>query len=138
MILGNVRVGLLRPSSKSGLGQMGQTKVVSLRLAIPTMLVAAVVAAGFTYLIALIAPPSPVEADQRAPPTVSSSGVHHTVVPMRIGRPTNEEEKAVATFQRAADEILKRAANLQASVATGGLPISGKVPLPKRRPIPRP
>jgi hypothetical protein len=118
---------------------MGQTKLVSLRLAIPIMLVAAVVAAGFTYLVALIAPPSPVEVDHRAPPTASSSSVRDTAVPMRIGRPANDEEKAVAAFQRAADEILKRAANLQASAAaTGDLPISGKVPLPKRRPIPRP
>jgi hypothetical protein len=117
---------------------MGQTKLVSLRLAIPIMLFAAVVAAGFTYLIALIAPPSPVEADHRAPATASSSNVHDTAVLMRIGRPANDEEKAVAAFQRAADEILKRAANLQASVGTGDLPISGKVPLPRRRPIPRP
>jgi len=117
---------------------MGQTKMVSLRLVIPVMLVAAVVAAGFTYLVALIAPQSPVEADHRPPPTASSSSVHNTAVPMRIGRPTNDEEKAVAAFQRAADEILKRAASLQASVATGGPPISGKVPLPKRRPLPRP
>ena len=117
---------------------MGQTKLVSLRLAIPTMLFAAVVAAGFTYLIAFIAPPSPVEADHRPPPTASSSSVHNTAVPMRIGRPTNDEEKAVAAFQRAADEILKRAASLQASVATGDLPIGGKVPLPRKRPIPRP
>jgi hypothetical protein len=117
---------------------MGQTKLVSLRLAIPTMLFAAVVAAGFTYLIAFIAPSSPVEADHRPPPTASSSSEHNMAVPMRIGRPTNDEEKAVAAFQRAADEILKRAANLQASVATGDLPIGGKVPLPRKRPIPRP
>ena len=117
---------------------MGQTKMVSLRLVIPVMLVAAVVAAGFTYLVALIAPQSPVEADHRPPPTASSSSVHNTAVPMRIGRPTNDEEKAVAAFQRAADEILKRAVSLQASVATGDRPISGKVPLPKRRPTPRP
>jgi len=97
------------------------------------MLTAAVVAACFTYLVA---PPSPVEADHQAPPTASSSGVPYTPVPMRIGRVANDEEKTVAAFQRAADEILKRAANLQAS-ATPGLPISGKVPLPKRRPIPR-
>jgi hypothetical protein len=56
---------------------------------------------------------------------------------MRVDRLTNDEEKAVAAFQRAADAILKRAENLQAS-APKELPIKGKIPLPKKRPIPRP
>jgi hypothetical protein len=98
------------------------------------MLAAAVVAACFTYLIA---PPSPVEADHRATPPVSGSSAQDMAVPMRIGGLTNDEEKTVAAFQRAADAILKRAANLQASATTNALPIGGKVPLPKRRPIPR-
>jgi hypothetical protein len=108
--------------------------MVNLRLAVLIMLAAAVVAACFTYLIA---PPSPVEADHRAPPVASSSGVQYTPVPMGIGRVANDEEKTAAAFQRAADEILKRAANLQASATPDGLPIGGKVPLPRRRPIPR-
>ena len=127
----------------SGLKQSGQdngpTKMVSLRLAVPMVIAAAVVAACFTYLVApRIAPPSPDEADRRAPPTASSSGVQEVVAPMRIGRLANDEEKAVAAFQRAADAILKRAENLQAAATPNERPISGKVPLPKRRPIPRP
>jgi hypothetical protein len=109
--------------------------MVSLRLAVPMVIVAAVVAAGLTYLVA---PPSPVEADRRAPPAASSSRVEEAVVPMRMGRLANDEEKAVAAFQQAADAILKRAANLQASAATNERPISGKIPLPRKRPIPRP
>ena len=108
--------------------------MVSLRLAVLMMLAAAVVAACFTYLVA---PPSPVETDHQPSPTAFSSGVQYTPVPMRIGRVANDEEKTVAAFQRAADEILKRAANLRASATPEALPISGKVPLPKRRPIPR-
>ena len=49
--------------------------------------------------------------------------------------------KAYATIDgllqaRAADVILKRAENLAASV-TPELPIKGRIPLPKKRPIPR-
>src|SRR5437870_2960621 len=101
--------------------------MVSLRLAVPMVIAAAVVAACFTYLIAPpIAPPPPIYAD-RASPTASSSAVQEAV-PMRIGGLANDEEKAVAAFQRAADAILKRAENLQASAATNERPISGKVP----------
>jgi hypothetical protein len=108
--------------------------MVSLRLAVPMVLAAAVVAACFTYLVA---PQAPVEADYRPPPRASSSSVQGASVPMRIARPVDDDEKAVAAFQRAADAILKRTANLQAA-APEQLPISGKVPLPRRRPIPRP
>jgi len=116
---------------------MGQRKMVSLRLAVPMVIAAAVVAASFTYLVVpLFAPPSPVAVERRTPPAAFSSGPQEAAVPMRIGRPANDEEKAVAAFQRAADAILKRAENLQAA-ATNGSPITGKVPLPRRRPIPR-
>lgn len=107
--------------------------MVSLRLAVPMVIVAAVVAACLTYLIA---PPAPVDAD-RVPPTASSAGVQGAAVLMRTGRLSNDEEKAVAAFRRAADAILKRAENLQASAAPNALPITGKIPLPRRRPIPR-
>jgi hypothetical protein len=50
----------------------------------------------------------------------------------------SDEAKAAADFLRAAQEILKRAPNSQAAL-TGrdNVPIAGRVPLPKRRPIPR-
>ena len=111
--------------------------MVSLRLAAVMVPAAAVVAACFTYLVVpLFSPPSPVAVEHRTPSTVASSVRQEAPVPMRIARPANDEEKAVAAFQRAADAILKRAENLQAA-ATDGPPISGKIPLPKRRPIPR-
>ncbi len=111
--------------------------MVNLRLAVPMVIVAAIMAACITYLIAPpVAPSLPVVANQ-APPTVSSSGMQGTAVPMRVDRLTTDEEKAVAAFQRAADAILKRAENLQASAPPKGLPINGKVPLPRKRPIPR-
>jgi hypothetical protein len=61
------------------------------------------------------------------------SRVLETAAPKKL---TDDEEKTVAAFQRAADVILKRAENLQAAV-TPDLPIRGRIPLPRKRPIPR-
>jgi hypothetical protein len=105
------------------------TKMFSLRLAIPIVLAAAVVAAGLTYFIAQ---PPPVEAGRPAIPALPGR-VLETAAPKKL---SDDEEKAVAAFQRAADAILKRAENLAASV-TPEPPIKGKIPLPKKRPIPR-
>ena len=105
------------------------TKMFSLRLAIPVVLFAAIVAACLTYFVTL---PLPVEADRPAIPPWPSR-VLETAAPKKL---TDDEEKTVAAFQRAADVILKRAENLQAAV-TPDLPIRGKIPLPRKRPIPR-
>jgi hypothetical protein len=109
--------------------------MISLRLTVPAVLAAAVIAGCFTYLIS---PPLLVEADHPSPPTAPNFGVQHTAVSTRIDRLTDDEEKAVAVFQQAADAILRRAANTRASAATDELPVSVKIPLPKRRPIARP
>jgi hypothetical protein len=106
------------------------TKMFSLRLAIPVVLFAAIVAACLTYFVTLPLPA--VEADRPAIPPLPSR-VLETAAPKKL---TDDEEKTVAAFQRAADVILKRAENLQAAV-TPDLPIRGKIPLPRKRPIPR-
>jgi hypothetical protein len=51
------------------------------------------------------------------------------------GRSSSAEEQAAA-FRQAAKAILKQAPNAQASADEP--PITGHIPLPKRRPIPRP
>jgi hypothetical protein len=102
----------------------------SLRLAIPIVLAAAVVAAGLTYFIAPL--PPPVETDRPAIPALPAR-VLETAAPKKL---SDDEEKAVAAFQRAADVILKRAENLAASVSPEPS-IKGGIPLPKKRPIPR-
>ena len=107
------------------------TKMFSLRLAIPVVLFAAIVAACLTYFVTLPLP-LPVEADRPAIPPLPSR-VLETAAPKKL---TDDEEKTVAAFQRAADVILKRAENLQAAV-TPDLPIRGRIPLPRKRPIPR-
>jgi hypothetical protein len=93
--------------------------MISLRLAVPAVLVAAVVAGCFTYFVT---PPPPVEADQRLPPTS----------PDTKGPDTGIRK---AAFERAAAAILRELPNAQAS--SGERSIAGHIPLPKKRPIPR-
>jgi hypothetical protein len=110
--------------------------MIHLRLAVPAVLVAAIVAACFTYFVI---PPPPVEADQRPPPTVPDmTSRPDSRTPTNIDQRRSAEDHAVAAFQRAAEAILKRAANAQASAGADQPPIAGHIPLPKRRPISRP
>jgi hypothetical protein len=105
--------------------------MISLRLAVPAVLVAAVVAGCFTYFVT----PSPrVEADPLLPATVPDM----KSLP-DAGRPTSTDhqrraEERASAFERAAEAILKRASYAEASASTA---ITGHIPLPKRRPIPR-
>jgi hypothetical protein len=105
--------------------------MISLRLAVPAVLVAALVAGCFTYFVT--APPR-VEADQRMPP---SREVPEAELGVPIEPHPSGENKA-DTFLQAAREILKQVPNAQASAATDQPRITGRIPLPKRRPIPRP
>jgi len=79
--------------------------MISLRLAVPVILVAAAVAGCFTYFMT---PPPPVEADQRLRPTLPD------VAPNIDRRPSSEEEAELA-FRRAASAILRRLPDAQAS-----------------------
>ena len=106
--------------------------MISLRLAVPVVLAAAAVAGCFTYFATR---PSPVETDQRLPPTVPDMTNSGTATPTNIGQRPSAEEQAAA-FQQAAKAMLRLAPNAQASADEP--PIIGYVPLPKRRPIPRP
>ena len=107
--------------------------MTSLRLAFSVVLAAAVLVGCFTYLIT---PPWQVGAVHRSSPTVLS--VQVTPKSKGIDPLADDEDEAVAAFQQAADAILKRAPDTRASAATQELPISGKVPLPKKRPTARP
>src|ERR1700682_4576499 len=70
--------------------------MISLRLAVPTILVAAAVAGCFTYFVT---PPAPVEADQRLPPTAPDVTGPDTGTPTNIDQPPSAEEQAAAAFQ---------------------------------------
>jgi hypothetical protein len=107
--------------------------MISLRLAVPGFLVAAAVAGIFTYFVT---PPLPVEAVQRVSPTAPDmTGPHAGSLTSIDQRPTAEEQAAAEAFQRAAAAILRQSPNAQASASEP--PITGHIPLPKRRPIPR-
>ena len=106
----------------------------SLRLAVPAILAAAAVAGCFTYFVTQ---PAQVAADQRSPPTVSNvTGPPDSGIPTNISRPGTEDH--ITAFERAADAILKRAQNAKASAGTDEPPMTGRIPLPRRRPITRP
>ena len=110
--------------------------MITLRLAVPAVLVAAAVAGCFT---SFVTPPAQVKADQRWRPTVPNLTASDTRTSTRIDqRPSEKEEKAAAAFQEAAAAILRQAANTRASATAEEPPIMGPIPLPKRRPITRP
>jgi hypothetical protein len=103
--------------------------MISLRLIILALLVAAAVAGGITYFVA--SPPR-VEAEQRpAKPARDETG-STAAKPASTGQDRSAED-----FLRAAEAILRPLASAQASARPDELPIIGHVPLPRRRPIPR-
>jgi hypothetical protein len=107
--------------------------MISLRLTVAAVLVAAAVAGCFTYLVT---PLPQVEADQRSPPTSPDMKGPDPGTRTNIGQRLTEEQ-AKAAFERAVAAILRQAPDLQASAGTNELPIIGHIPLPKSRPIPR-
>jgi hypothetical protein len=104
--------------------------MINLRLAVPAVLVAAAVAACFTYFVT---PPPPVESN----PTVLDLKGPDTGTLTNIDRRPSSEQQAAKTFKQAASAILRRAQYAQAAADSNQLPITGHIPLPKRRPIPR-
>jgi uncharacterized protein involved in exopolysaccharide biosynthesis len=105
--------------------------MISFRLAVPAVLLAATVAGCFTYFVAS---PSP-EADQQLPPTFPNVKGSGTGTPVNIDQRLNPDEQAAAAFTRASKMILRRLPELQAAARDNELPITGRIPLPKRRPI---
>jgi hypothetical protein len=111
-------------------------QTIGWRLAVPSVVGAAVLAGCFTYFVA---PPPPVEADQRLPPGGQT-------LEADMGTPANIDQRPstrerVAAFELAAEAILKQAtadAKVQeASARTDKPAITRPIPLPKSRPIPR-
>ena len=110
--------------------------MVSLRLAVPAVLVAATLAACFTYFVT---PPLPIEADQQLPPPAPDmTGPNRGTPAANNNQHPSAEEHAAAAFRQAAAAILRQLPDAQASAGTSELPITRHIPLPKRRPIPRP
>jgi hypothetical protein len=99
-----------------------------LRLA-GAVLVAAVLAGCLTYFVTSL---PRVEPEQRLPPAASDVTASAPGAPTVIVHGRSAED-----FHRAAEAILKRLPNSSADAGAPEPPISGHIPLPKRRPIPR-
>jgi hypothetical protein len=111
--------------------------MISWRLALPAVVVSAVVAGCITYYIA---PPEHVETVRQLPslPPPPPPPKPNFLVPgaeaLGAVQQPIAREKGVAEFEKAADEILRRAyAGFPAEVR----PLTGHIPLPRKRPIPR-
>ena len=115
--------------------------MVTLRFAVPAILATAAAAGCFSYFV-IVTLPARFEADARLldvrlPPAVLYSPSLSAPESTQIDQPPNADELAAANFQKAAEEILRRAPNTRASAVTDELPMTGRIPLPKNRPIPR-
>jgi hypothetical protein len=101
--------------------------MIRLRLA-GAISLAAAFAGCFTYYVT----PPQVEAEQRLVPTAPDAAGSVAGKPTKIA-----EHLTLEDYERAAEAILKRLPEAQASARTDELPFTGHIPLPKRRPIPR-
>lgn len=110
-------------------------EMIRLRLAVPAVLAAAAVAGCLTYFVA---PTARVEADHPSPPIAPELTVPDAGASTTIDHPPNAEEKAAQAYREAAEAILRRAPNARASAGIDEQPISGHIPLPKRRPATAP
>jgi hypothetical protein len=113
--------------------------MVTLRFAVLAILVAAAVAVCFSYFVD---PPARVEtdvqlSDVRLPPAVLYSTGPHARASTGIDQPPDADEQAAAAYQKAAEAILRRASNTRASAVSDELPMTGRIPLPKTRPMAR-
>ena len=103
--------------------------MIDWRIVIPIVLAALSIAACIAYLTA---PPWPTQVAM-SPPTLPIRA-HDNIG----ARPPTVEEKAVAEFEAAADAILRKAPNSQASTVTEMPMPSPRIPLPRRRPTDAP
>jgi len=103
--------------------------MISLRLAVSAVLAAGAVAGCFTYLVT---PPARVD-DHQPPSTVPNLTGPGTRASTSPDRSPTAEEQAAEAYQQAAEAILKT--NALASAGPDEQPITGRIPLPKRRPI---
>ena len=110
--------------------------MIGSHLVISAVLTAAALAGCFTYL--LRPPIASVKVDQQPHlGTLTFSGPDTTASISADTQPV-ENEKAAIAYLEAAQAILRRALTAQKSASNDELPIAGRIPLPKKRPIPRP
>ena len=105
--------------------------MIDWRLVVSLGLASASMAACLGYLMS---PPWQVQAT-KPPPLAVLTNVQEAPVLNQSARPLSADEQAVADFEAAADEILRKAPNTRASAAFGVPWHDGNIPLPRRRPL---
>ena len=102
--------------------------MISLRFAVPAVLVAAVLAGLLTYFV----PP--------APPSAPPPQLPEKMPELRMSIPANVDplkaQETADDFLKSAQAMLKQEPNALASADRPAV-ITGHIPLPKKRPIPR-
>ena len=127
------QVAVILLSRKQYNGAEGQ-EMMRLRLAVSAVLAAGAVAGCITYLVI---PPARVD-DQQPPSTVPNLTGPGTRASTSPDRSPTAEAQAAEAYQQAAEAILRRLPNARASARPDGQPMTGRIPLPKRRPIAAP
>jgi hypothetical protein len=103
--------------------------MIGMRLA-GAVLAAAILASCFTYLVTSPPPQRSVPVDPAVPGTAAGTPA---IVEQRQG----EEQRAATAFERAAAAILLRLPDATAYAGADEPPVTGHIPLPKKRPVPR-
>jgi hypothetical protein len=107
-------------------------EMIRWRLIVLAALVAAAFAGCLTYFVIPLA-----RVDQPLQATTPTLTSRIEPLPPNIGQHPAAEQQATATFERAAEKILRRLPDALAYAGADEPPITGHIPLPKRRPIPR-
>jgi hypothetical protein len=108
--------------------------MIRLRFAALAIMVTAVLAACFAYFVM---PSARVYSDRRLPVNVPVLAVRTEPLATDIGQHLAAEQQAAAAFERAAKTILNKLPAAMAYAGANEPPITGHIPLPKKRPIPR-
>jgi hypothetical protein len=101
--------------------------MIRLRFAVLAILVAPAFAGCLTYFVM---PLAQLDTDHRLQASVPTFAAR--TEPIHLAA----EEQAAAAFERAAKTILRRLPDALAYASADAFPITGHVPLPKKRPIP--
>ena len=105
-------------------------------LVISSVLTSAAVAGCIAYLLS--PPIASVKVDRQSAPSNAASDAPEIPTSKAADRSVVENEKAAIAYLEAAQAILRLAPIAYASASADKLPIKGRIPLPRKRPIPRP
>ena len=109
--------------------------MIGSHLVISAVVTAAALAGCFAYLLR---PPIPsVAVDQQPHLGKLTLGAPDAMALRGPDWQPVENEKAATAYLEAAQAILRRAPTAQASASADEIPITGRIPLPRKRPIPR-